>query len=258
MGTAIAATLAVAVFLAVASVVFVLLQRQQLEDSLTDVARRQAVDVAGRVAQTGVAVDLVAGGGDQSLIQVVDASGSVVAASPSIEGEPPVISQTPSPEEVLTVTSGQLPIGEGDQFVVVAHGTASPDGPMIILAAQSLEVVAQSTAVVGGLLAVGYPLVLLAVGLTSYSLTGRALAPVDSSPPPGTGTRGRHRTLGSSRPRTSTSTTWSTPKRPVYDASVCNRSSSPHHRCGSPETGITSRVPFATLPTTQLVTPENV
>lgn len=180
MGTAIAATLAVAVFLAVASVVFVLLQRQQLEDSLTDVARRQAVDVAGRVAQTGVAVDLVAGGGDQSLIQVVDASGSVVAASPSIEGEPPVISQTPSPEEVLTVTSGQLPIGEGDQFVVVAHGTASPDGPMIILAAQSLEVVAQSTAVVGGLLAVGYPLVLLAVGLTSYWLTGRALAPVEA------------------------------------------------------------------------------
>lgn len=178
--TALSATSVVAAFLAVASVALVVLQRQQLESSLTDVARQQAADVAGRVAQQGTGVDLVAGGGDQSLIQVVDARGRVVVASASIEGEPPVVELTPSSEEVLTVTTDQLPIGEGDRFVVVVLRTSSSDGPMVVLAAQSLEVVGQSTAVVGKLLAVGYPLILLAVALTSYWLTGRALAPVEA------------------------------------------------------------------------------
>ena len=177
--TALGATLVVATFLAVASVAFVLLQRQQLESSLSDVARQQAADVAGQVAQQGAGVDLVAGGGDQSLIQVVDTNGRVVVASPSVEGEPPVIGLIPSPGEVLTVSTDRLPIGEGERFVVVAHGTDSPDGPMVVLSAQSLEVVGQSTAVVWNLLAIGYPLILLAVALTSYWLTGRALAPVE-------------------------------------------------------------------------------
>jgi len=177
--TALGATLVVAMFLAVASVAFVLLQREQLEASLTDVARQQAADVAEQVEQEGAGVDRV-GGGEQSLIQVVDGSGSVVAASPSVEGEPPVTKLTPAPDEVITVSSEKLPIGEGDRFVVVAHGVTTPDGPMVVLAAQSLEVVGQSTAVAGTLLAVGYPLVLLAVALTSYWLTGRALAPVEA------------------------------------------------------------------------------
>jgi len=174
------ATLVVAVFLAVASVAFVVLQRQQLESSLSGIARQQAADVAAQVTQQGAGVDLVAGGGEQSLIQVVDAHGEVVVASPSIEGERPVIGLTPAPGKVLTVTTDQLPIGEGERFVVVAHGTSSPDGPMVVLAAQSLEVVGQSTAVVWKLLAIGYPLILLAVALTSYWLTGRALAPVEA------------------------------------------------------------------------------
>lgn len=178
--TAAAATLVVALVLAAASVAFLLLQRHQLEASLSDVARQQAADVADQVAREGAAVDLVAGGGDQSLIQVVDPSGQVVAASPSVDGEPPVVRLEPGPGEVVAVTSSRLPIGEGESFVVVAHGTSSPDGPMVVLTAQSLETVRQSTSVVSGLLGIGYPLVLLAVALTSYWLTGRALAPVEA------------------------------------------------------------------------------
>ncbi|MCW2764699.1 MAG: ATP-binding region, ATPase domain protein [Nocardioides sp.] len=178
--TSAAATLVVALVLAAASIAFVLLQRQQLETSLENVARQQASAVAAQVAKEGAAVDLVGGGGDQSLIQVVDSSGSVVAASPSVEGEAPVVALRPAPGEVTAVSSDRLPIGEGAKFVVVARGVTGPDGPMVVLAAQSLETVQQSTSVVGRLLAIGYPLVLLAVGLTSYWLTGRALAPVEA------------------------------------------------------------------------------
>jgi signal transduction histidine kinase len=169
----------VALVLAAASIAFVLLQRHQLESSLTDVARQQASDVAARVSQEGSAVNLIAGGGDQSLIQVV-ASGSVVAASPTVEGEPPVLDLSPAPGKVIVRTSDRLPLGEGGTFVVVARGVTSPDGPMVVLAAHSLETVQESTSVVGELLVFGLPLVLLAVGLTSYWLTGRALAPVEA------------------------------------------------------------------------------
>lgn len=178
--TAASATLVVALVLAAASLAFLLLLRHQLEVSLSDVARQQAADVAAQVAREGVSVDLISGGGDQSLIQVIDAHGLVVAASPSVEGEPSVLDLNPAAGEVVTVTSDRLPIGEGHSFVVVAHGTTSPDGPMVVLAAQSLETVQQSTSVVGGLLGIGYPLVLFAVALTSYWLTGRALAPVEA------------------------------------------------------------------------------
>lgn len=178
--TTAAATLAVAVVLALASVAFVLLQSHQLESSLTKVARQQASDVASQVAREGTAVDLLAGGGEQSLVQVVDARGRVVAASPSVDGEPPVVDLAPSPGRTATVHSTTLPIAEGDQFVVVARGARSPDGPLVVLVAQSLETVQESTSVITNLLALGYPLLLLVVALTSYWLTGRALAPVEA------------------------------------------------------------------------------
>ncbi|WP_341925007.1 HAMP domain-containing sensor histidine kinase [Nocardioides psychrotolerans] len=178
--TSAAATVVVALVLAAASLAFVLLQRHQLESSLSDVARQQASDIAAQVGLEGTQVDLVGGGGDQSLVQVVNVDRTVVAASSSVTGEPPVVALFPEPGDVVTLTSARLPIGEGEDFVVVAEGVDGPDGPMVVLAAQSLETVQESTAIVGRLLAFGSPLVLLAVALTMYWLTGRALAPVEA------------------------------------------------------------------------------
>ncbi|MBC7633447.1 HAMP domain-containing sensor histidine kinase [Aeromicrobium sp.] len=180
MRTSATATVIVALVLALASVIFVVLQRHQLEASLTDVARQQASDVAAQVVREGSAVDLVGGGGDQSLIQIVDASGSVVAASGSVAGEPPVVDLRPGSGQVLVVAGAKLPIGDGEDFVVVAEGVSGPDGPVVVLAAQSLETVHESTSIVGRLLLIGYPLILLLVALTLYWLTGRALAPVEA------------------------------------------------------------------------------
>jgi signal transduction histidine kinase len=178
--TTTAATLTVAVFLAVAALVFLGAQRQQLEKSITEAARRQATDIAAQVAQEGVGAHLATGAGDQSLVQLVDADGNVVAASPSVQGEPPVVDARPEPGATSTIRSRALPIGEGEDFVVVARGVSGPDGPMVVLVAESLELVGQSTAVVVDLLLIGYPVVLLGVALTSYWLAGRALAPVEA------------------------------------------------------------------------------
>lgn len=178
--TTVAATLTVAVFLAVAAVAFAVAQRHQLEQSITDNARQQAVDVATEVATTGAGAPLASGSGDQSLVQIVDGAGRVVAASPSVDGEPPVVDVRPEPGSSTVVRSRTLPIGEEEDFVVVAVGVSGPDGPAVVLVAESLELVGQSTSVVVNLLLIGYPLVLLAVGGVSYWLAGRALAPVEA------------------------------------------------------------------------------
>ena len=177
---AVAATGVVALVLALAGVAFVLLQRQQLEGTLSDVARQQAADVATQAADQGTGLALSPGGGDQALIQVIDDRGAVIVASPSVDGEPAVTDLAVAPGEVSVTRRATLPIGENDRFVVVAQGVDTPDGPVTVIAAQSLESVEQASEVVSRLLLLGYPLVLLTVALTSYWLTGKALAPVEA------------------------------------------------------------------------------
>jgi signal transduction histidine kinase len=178
--TALAATVVVAVILALAAVAFVVLQRRQLEATLTDVAAQEAAAVASEVARTGAAATDVtpAGGGDGALVQVVTAEGTVVAASPAIDGEPPVVDVRPAPGKTTVLRVDSLPIGEGEPFAVVASGVAGPDGDAVVISAQSLETSQRATQVLVGLLALGYPVLLVLVAGTSYWLTGRALAPV--------------------------------------------------------------------------------
>ena len=113
-------------------------------------------------------------------MQVVDSDGNVVSASPTVDGQPPIIDARPGPGATTVVRAATLPIGEGDSFVVVARGVSSPDGQLVVLIAESLELVGESTAVVVTLLLVGYPVVVLGVAVASYWLTGRALAPVEA------------------------------------------------------------------------------
>lgn len=174
-----AATLVVAIFLGLGAVGFALLQRHQLENAVTDAARQQAQDLAGQIATSTPAGALSTGEGDQSLVQIVDATGQVISSSPSVDGEEPIVSARSDVGRTRTLVTDALPIGEGGSFVVVAQGAQTPDGPVTILVAESLELVSESTAIVVGLLLVGYPLVLAAVGGTSYWLVGRALAPVE-------------------------------------------------------------------------------
>lgn len=180
MRAALAATVVVALILAVAAVAFVLLQRHQLESTLTSAAMQDASTVADQVAAAGAgAADVTpAGGGDQALLQVVSRDGVVIASSPSIAGEPAVVDARPAPGEVATLGSEPLPIGEQEPFVVVARGVTGPDGDVVVISARSLESAERATEVLVGLLALGYPVLLLTVAATSYWLTGLALAPV--------------------------------------------------------------------------------
>ncbi|WP_380169003.1 ATP-binding protein [Jannaschia sp. R86511] len=182
--TAISATVVVAVTLLLAAAALVVLQRQQLVQAVTLLARQQGEAVAQQIRDGGVGtVDLAAVGGasrEQTLVQVVTPDGLVVAASSDVEGEQPVSSATTGAGQVDVRSVPELPIGEDDPFVVVVTGVATPDGVVRVITAQSLESVQRSTAVTLTLVGVGYPLLLLAVGVTSYVFAGRALAPVEA------------------------------------------------------------------------------
>ena len=179
---ALAATLVVAVILAVSAVAFVVLQGRQLESTLSDVAAEQAAAVAGEVTRNGAAgADVTpAGRSERALIQVLDRNGDVVASSPSIADEPPMVTQRPAPGRTVRLRAGTLPIDEDEAFAVVVRGVSGADGEAVVISAQSLETAGRATDVLIRLLALGYPILLLFVAGTSYWLTGRALAPVEA------------------------------------------------------------------------------
>jgi len=179
---ALAATVVVAFILAISAVAFVVLQRRQLEATVTDVAAEQAGALAADVARNGiVGADVPpAGRSERALVQVLTRDGHVVVSSPSIVGEPPMVRDRPAPGQTVVLRAGRLPIEEEEAFAVVVRGVKGPDGEAVIISAQSLVSARRATDVLIRLLALGYPILLLLVAGTSYWLTGRALAPVEA------------------------------------------------------------------------------
>jgi signal transduction histidine kinase len=179
---ALAATAVVALVLAVAAGAFVVLQRRQLEATLTDVAAQEADAVALEVARNGSSdADVTpVGGADRALVQVVARDGAVAASSPGIAGQPPMVDARPAPGETGVLRPRNLPVEEDDTFAVVVRGVAAPDGDAVVISAQSLESAHRATEVLVRLLALGYPILLLLVAGISYWLTGLALAPVEA------------------------------------------------------------------------------
>ena len=69
---------------------------------------------------------------------------------------------------------------ESGEFLAVATGADTPRGQRTVLVARSTEAVDEAVAAVGGLLAVGLPLLLVVVTVTTWVVVGWALAPVEA------------------------------------------------------------------------------
>jgi signal transduction histidine kinase len=180
--SALAAAAVVAVALALAAVLVVTLTRTLLTSSLDAAATRRATEVAAAVSagdDARLAQTLRAGPGEQTVTQVIDGAGTVVAASAAIEGEPPLSPLRPSPGQTLREKRA-LPVAEQEPFQIVAVGMDTPHGPRIVLAAQSLRPVLDSTRVLSTVLAAGLPLLVLVVGAATFLFVGRSLRPVEA------------------------------------------------------------------------------
>src|SRR5439155_3147717 len=116
------------------------------------------------------------GNEDEEFVQVLDAQGHVVQASPRLAGKPAVAALAPGQVRRLE----NLPqLFNDEPFLLLARAAETPTGTFTIIVGRSLQSVADARHAVTRLLAVGVPLVALIVALVAWRLVGRALSPVD-------------------------------------------------------------------------------
>jgi signal transduction histidine kinase len=181
--SAVASVIVVAVALAAGSAVLVWLLDRSLTQGAQTAALQRARSIAGPVSAgelDAIRQNVVAGPGEQSVAQVLGPKGTVIAASPQLNGEPALVSSRPGPGGVVTLTREQLPVGDGQSYVISALGVAGPGGPYVVLVAQTLKPVERSVTTVTALVAAGLPVMLLVVGGATFILSGRSLRPVEA------------------------------------------------------------------------------
>ena len=162
--------LVVGVALVVSSFVALHLLRTSLTEGVREAAEGRAEEVASSVAATGLLPAPRAEDGEE-LLQRLDGDGRVLDASPGVD---PAVGLGDVDEVRL-----EVPVGDESHFVVVQEDVPEPPGGSVVVA-HTLEDVDESVGALAGLLAVGVPLLLLVIGVTTWFVIGRALAPVEA------------------------------------------------------------------------------
>ena len=175
--TTLTAVLVVGTALVLATVALELRLRDQLTAGIEDAAFLTAESIAGTIMQGTIPPVIDTGDLDDEFVQVVDAAGAVVSTTENLGGRA-VVAELEDDESIVIA---DLPFedGEGD-FLVVAVTASTDEGIRKILVGRALEPVGESTGAVAGLLVVGIPLLLVVVGAVTWTVVGRALAPVES------------------------------------------------------------------------------
>jgi signal transduction histidine kinase len=180
--TTLAATVIVGVAIAVTAVGLILFLRQSLVEQVDEIAYARAQDVAALARQGALPAELTVAGDDGHVTQVVDDTGRVLATTTGNGGGQVAADLTvfrPVSAQSTARTVDPPPRG-GTAFRVVALRTGTPHGPVTVYVASTLEPVDETTAALQRALAVGAPILLLLVALTTWALVGRALRPVDA------------------------------------------------------------------------------
>lgn len=163
------AVLAVGLALVVGGVTLVLVLRAELSNDVRDAARTRATEVA-RVIEAGKGVPApTVADPDEEFLQVVDADGTVVAASANVEGLP-ALARLRAGER----TEVDTPLDE-DAFLVVAVGARDGDRELVVLDGRTPAAVAEATATVTRLLLIGLPVLLVLAAAATWVAVGRAL-----------------------------------------------------------------------------------
>jgi signal transduction histidine kinase len=169
---ALGAVAVVGVALVVGSIAIVLLTRSSLTGNVREAAELRAEDVAAALEEGGATpADLAVEDEEDGFIQVLGPDGEVEASSDNVDGVPPLADLDDEESTVLD----DVPVDE-DRFVVV--GVEAGDGTVLV--GRALDEADEATAALVRSLAVIVPIVLLLVGVVSWRLVGRALAPVSA------------------------------------------------------------------------------
>jgi signal transduction histidine kinase len=180
--TAGTAALVVTLALGVGAVAMLL----SLDRALVQVQRDEAELVADRVGDV-----LLAGAppaqavGETrsvaSLVQVLDRSGAVLAASVLLDGLPPLTDARPGPGESVTVDVRDVAVGGTQERVVVtALGVGTAHGDLVVVVGETLGSVQRTADAAAEVLTIGILVLAVVATLTTYVASGRALRPVEA------------------------------------------------------------------------------
>lgn len=177
----ITAVVVVAIALAGGGIALVLVLKVSLTSSVQQSVVQRVKDAAAQVGADdieAVTPILNASPGDATVIQIIDSAGTVVLSSPSIEGEPAIVTGAVPAGEPSTQ---ELPLAFVDNapYLVAAVAAKSSQGEVTVVAAQSLAQVQKVYGLVAWLLLVGSPFLLAAVGAVTWLAVGRSLTSVD-------------------------------------------------------------------------------
>jgi signal transduction histidine kinase len=170
---------AVGAALILAAVALVVLLRWSLTRDV-DAQARLRLDAVATMAGRGDLPPTLAGGDDDGTVAQVMAAGRVLAQSPLLQGTAPLAPFQPAGDAIRVGTVAHAPVSGGGAYRVAARRVDTPDGPVTVYAAAALEPVTESTSALRVLLAIGVPLLLTLVGVTTWKLVGRALEPVEA------------------------------------------------------------------------------
>ncbi len=176
--TTVFATLVVTAALVVGAILLLVVQQRALLNGLEQSTRARAIDVASLAKRSVLPTRLTAAKEDDAFTQVVDADGTVVAASKNLRGEGRVVDTEPRSSKLVEFTRTIAPLG--GRFRVAAHTVDTPTGRATVYAGDSDETVTDATQQLAKLLAFGLPLMVGLVALTTWKVTGRALRPVEA------------------------------------------------------------------------------
>ena len=173
------ATLAVLIVLVGASVALVLTQRNVLTAELDESLSARLDDVEALVASGGTSPVLSVGGDEDTVVQVVDQQGRVLASTANVEGQPPIADPPQAGRRQARHTVDGLP-HDGASFRVASRSVEGPGGPMVIHIAGTTDDIAESTRVLAASLLVITPVVAALLAVLVWWLVGRTLRPVEA------------------------------------------------------------------------------
>jgi signal transduction histidine kinase len=182
MRSAIAAAAVVAIAALVSGATLVIAARLILTNNIDQSTGQRSAQVAAALGEAdgaGLTATLRPSAGDRTVVQVVDGTGRVVAASAAVAGVAPISPLRPPAGQTVREQRG-LDIAHDERFRIVAVGVSTADGPRTVLVGQSVDEVNDGTEAIIGALIVGMPLLTLVVGAATFLFVGRTLRPVDA------------------------------------------------------------------------------
>ncbi|MEV6267210.1 HAMP domain-containing sensor histidine kinase [Kribbella sp. NPDC051936] len=178
-----AAVIVVAVAMMLGAAALLLLLQRALITEVSDAAEVRVAEVAQQVSANGTAgltPALAESTRSGQLIQVLDPAGRVVAASSTRVGTTPLTDLRPPAGALLRAEVGEMPLIDDDHsFLIVAQGAAYGGTTYTVVVASSVETQRQTVTTVAKYLAIGFPALLIVVGVAGWLMVGQALRPVE-------------------------------------------------------------------------------